>query len=235
MSKHILLFSHGFGVRKDDRGLFPDIAAGLPQAEAVMFDYNDADETTDTLYATTLPEQVKKLRHVYDETRANNPDATIDLICHSQGCVVAAMAQLKDIHKTIFLAPPDNNFGRNINEKVEAMTGSNQRPGTKVLEDGSISYPRRDGSTTIIPQAYWDSRKGVNPIPLYAALAQQTELVIIQATNDEVIGVTDFSELPDKVKVIQMDTGHDFEDDARREIMQLIAKELEVLKEKQRV
>lgn len=228
MSKHILLFSHGFGVRKDDRGLFPDIAAGMPQAEAVMFDYNHADETTNTLYATTLPEQVKKLRHVYDETRASNPDATIDLICHSQGCVVAAMAQLKGIRKTIFLAPPDANFGRNSDEKIEAMTGRKQRPGTKVLEDGSISYPRRDGSTTIIPQAYWDSRKDVNPMPLYAVLAQQTELVIIQATNDEVIGETDFSELPSTIKIVQMYTGHDFQGDDRVKIADLIAVELGV-------
>jgi hypothetical protein len=46
MSKnnHIVIFSHGFGVGKDDRGLFTDIADSLKNVESVMFDYNDIDE-----------------------------------------------------------------------------------------------------------------------------------------------------------------------------------------------
>lgn len=223
----ILLFSHGFGVYKDDRGLFPDIAAGSPNATSVMFDYNRA-EANNTLIASTLEAQAERLREVYAETRANNPGATIDLICHSQGCVIAAMAQLEDVRRTIFLAPPDANFGANIDQKIAGMKERKKRPGTEILPDGSISYPRRDGSTTIIPVAYWESRRDVNPIPLYSALAEKTELIIVQATNDEVISMTDFSELPEAVKIVQMDTGHDFEGDDRREITQLIAKELAV-------
>jgi hypothetical protein len=46
MNKHIVIYSHGFGVRKDDRGLFTDIAATLPSAEHIMFDYNQVDEAT---------------------------------------------------------------------------------------------------------------------------------------------------------------------------------------------
>jgi hypothetical protein len=220
----VLIFSHGFGVRKDDRGLFPDIAAGVPEAEAIMFDYNHTDEATDTLFATTLSKQAEKLRQVYAETRAKQPSATIDLICHSQGCVIAAMAQLNGIHKTIFLAPPDASFGTNIDQKIEDM--KNSRSNTEVLSDGSISYPRRDGSTTIIPQMYWDGRKNLNPIPLYAKLAENTELTIIQATNDEVIGMTNFSELPSDVKIIQMNTGHDFEGAIRAKMIRIIAQEI---------
>ena len=187
-----------------------------------MFDYNQR-EANNTLIASTLEAQTEKLRQVYNGARANNPDATIDLVCHSQGCVIAAMTQLEGVHKTIFLAPPDNSFGQNIDQKIEDMQ---RRPGTKILPDGSISYPRRDGSTTIIPTVYWDSRRDTNPIPLYKELAEKTELVIVQATHDEVIGMTDFSELPVEVKVIKMDTGHDFEGDDRQKIASLIADEL---------
>jgi hypothetical protein len=221
----IVLYSHGFGVYKDDRGLFPDIAAGLPDTKPVMFDYNRA-EADNTLIASTLKEQVEKLRQAHATIKANDPDATIDLVCHSQGCVIAAMAQLEGIRRTIFLAPPDATFGANIDQKIANLKERKKRPGTKILSDGSISYPRRDGSTTIIPQAYWDSRKDVNPIPLYTALAAHTELIIIQATHDEVIGMTDFSQLPAKAKIIQMDTGHDFEGKDRQRIVHVVAERL---------
>lgn len=217
----IVVYSHGFGVYKDDRGLFPDIAASLPNTKPVMFDYNRA-EANNMLIASTLEEQVEKLRQVYTEARASNPDTTIDLICHSQGCVIAAMAQLEAVRKTIFLAPPDASFGANIDQKIANVKERKKRPGTEILPDGSISYPRRDGSTTIIPTAYWDSRRDVNPMSLYTALAEKTDLIIVQATNDEVIGMTDFSELPETVKTVQMDTGHDFENNSRPELVNLV-------------
>lgn len=227
---HIVIFSHGFGVYQDDRGLFPAIAAGLPNAKPVMFGYNRV-EADNTLIASTLEEQVERLRQIYEGIKANNLDATIDLICHSQGCVIAAQAQLDGIRKTIFLAPPDVRFGANIDQKIEDVKVRKKRPGTKILPDGSISYPRRDGSTTIIPTPYWESRRNVNPIPLYKELSKKTDLIIVRATTDEVIGVTDFSELPPTIKVVQMNTGHDFEGEDRQKIAKLIADELRVSRE----
>ncbi len=222
---HIVIFSHGFGVYKDDRGLFSDIATSLPDTRPIMFDYNRA-EANNTLIASTLEEQVDIFRQIYIEIRTNNPAATIDLVCHSQGCVIAAIAQLEGVRKTILLAPPDASFGANIDQKIADMKEWKKRPGTEILPDGSISYPRRDGSTTIIPTAYWDSRRDINPIFLYKELSEKTELVIVQATKDEVIGLTDFSELPSTIKIVQMDTGHDFENEDRRKVAILIAKEL---------
>ncbi len=223
---HIVIFSHGFGVYADGRGLFPDIINHLPTVKPIMFDYNRSDPTANTLFASTLDEQVDKLRKVYQDVRGESPDAIIDLVCHSQGCVVAAMARLEGVRKTIFLAPPDDNFGRGIDKKLEDMLVKKMRPGTKRLEDGSISYPRRDGSTTVIPMAYWDSRRGIEPVSLYELLAKQTTLVIVQAKADEVIGSTDFSALSPTTTVLYMDTGHDFEGHARAEIGKLIEEEL---------
>ena len=221
---NIVIFSHGFGVRKDGRGLFTAIARSLPDIEPIMFDYNQFDEATKTMTVASLDEHVEKLRQVYAETRANDPDATIDLVCHSQGCVIAAMAQLDGIRKTIFLAPPDQRFGfGRIQEKVQALL---KRPGAVQNAGGSLRYPRRDGSTTIIPPSYWKSRDGVDTIKLYQQLADKTQLIIVQATNDEVIGMTDFSELPDTVKVTQMDTGHDFEGEDRERVAGIVAKEI---------
>ena len=42
--KHIVIFSHGFGVRKDDLGLLTDIALAIPEVESILFDYYDVDQ-----------------------------------------------------------------------------------------------------------------------------------------------------------------------------------------------
>jgi len=223
---HIVMFSHGFGVYSDDRGLFPDIMSHLGSTEPIMFDYNRSDKASHTLFAATLEEQADTLRSVYSAARTAHPTATIDLVCHSQGCVVAAMAKIEGVRKTIFLAPPDDNFGRHIDEKLEDMLVRKMRPGTKTLEDGSISYPRRDGSTTVIPVAYWDSRRGVQPVQLYDALSHQTDLVIVKATQDQVIGGTDFSGLAALINVIEVDAGHDFEGQSRIDIAELVKRQL---------
>jgi len=49
MSKHVIVYSHGFGVRKDDRGLLTDIAKSMPGVDHVLFDYNFIDEQANTL------------------------------------------------------------------------------------------------------------------------------------------------------------------------------------------
>jgi len=35
--KHIVIYSHGFGVRKDDNGLLSDIAEHLPEVESIRY------------------------------------------------------------------------------------------------------------------------------------------------------------------------------------------------------
>jgi len=225
-STHIVIFSHGFGVYADDRGLFPDIISHLSSIKPIMVDYNRSEKASHTLFASTLEEQVYKLRNIYEEVRIKNSTSTIDLVCHSQGCVVAAMARLEGVRKTIFLAPPDDKFGRNIDEKIQDMLVRKMRPGTKILSDGSISYPRRDGSTTVIPMSYYDSRRGILPVSFYNALAGRTELLIVKATKDEVIGDADFTGLEPSVEVVRVDASHDFEGESRVYVSEKIKKQI---------
>lgn len=90
----IVLYSHGFGVKKDDSGLFTDIASSLDGFQHVMFDYNQINEQNNTLTVTPLHEQAEILKSQYDTLRNKYPEAIIDLVCHSQGCVVAGLAEL---------------------------------------------------------------------------------------------------------------------------------------------
>lgn len=217
----IVLYSHGFGVKKDDRGLFSDIASSLDDFRHVMFDYNQINEQDNTLTVTPLHEQAEMLKAQYTVLRDKYPKAIIDLVCHSQGCVVAGLADLKGVRKTILLAPPTRFHGSE--EKLKQMS---EREGT-VIEDGVVSYPRRDGSTTIIKQDYWQSRDKVSdPIALYNQLSKEAEVTIIEALNDEVLGASDYSALSDKVLHVQQNANHDFTHDARPELLNTVQKVL---------
>ena len=216
-TKHIVIFSHGFGVRKDARGMFPEIVSALGDIQPVLFDYNEINETDGTLTVRPLKKQAGILREQIETTKAANPEAVIDLICHSQGSLVAALAKPTGIRKTILLAPP---FG--MNSRMLATFAN--RPGSKIDMEGTSRLVRRDGSITLVPAEFWKERESIRPIEIYNALAQETELVIIQANQDEVLEETDLSNLDPKIRIIKLDADHNFTDQARKPLLDTLKK-----------
>lgn len=215
--KHIIVFSHGFGVRKDDRGLFPGIISGLEDIETVMFDYNVINEVEHTITVLPLSKQAEMLNTILFDIKKNNPGSIIDLLCHSQGCVVAALAKPTNIRKILFLAPPGVlNF-----ERITATF--KERPGTEINMNGVSKISRLDGTTTLVPTEYWNEQMAIQyPNELYNELAHTTELVIIKAKQDEVLGTTDFSELDKKIQIIELNGNHGFTGTARKELIHVI-------------
>jgi hypothetical protein len=218
--KHCVIYSHGFGVQKDDRGLFTDIAVTLPKAKNILFDYNSVSESKNTLTVASLSQQAKKLTEIINETKVDDPDATIDIVCHSQGCVVVALAKPTGIRKVIFITPPASLSM----ERMLKMFGS--REGARVDVDGLSSFPRRDGSNTIVPSEYWKSLHDPKPISLYKDLSKATQLVIIKAKQDEVLADTDFSKLSMSIKLIELDGNHDFTGKERQVLVATITQAL---------
>jgi len=223
MSKHIVIFSHGFGVRKDSRGMFTDIAAALsPGTEKVLFDYNEWDEASQTLTVGTMDERVKKLTNVIADTRATNPDAVIDLICHSQGCVVAGLAKPKGLRKIVLIGPPA------VLTPERMRTFFAQFPNTHIDFDGQSVLYRRDGSTTVVPPAYWQSIRNLNPIALYNDLSDNAKIVIINAGNDEVIDIPDGAQVDKRIEQITIKgANHNFTNGARPKLIDVIQPEVE--------
>lgn len=217
MSKHIVVYSHGFGVRKDDRGLFTDIASAVPDAEHIMFDYNQIDEQTNTLTVSPLQGQVRKLKEQLDKIGS---DAVVDLVAHSQGCVVAALAKPQNVRQILCLAPPDNVDV----ERLLNFFGS--RKGSEIDLDGQSRIPRRDGSTTIIPAAYWQSLKGLDVIRLYNRLPDLARVKFLIANDDEVLGTTNFDKTDERIELVQLDGNHDFTEDARKYLVEYVKNDL---------
>ena len=64
--QHIVIFSHGFGVLKDSRGLFTELSDMLSNhgIQSVLFDYNEIRLETNEVVVKPFSEQAKILQNV---------------------------------------------------------------------------------------------------------------------------------------------------------------------------
>lgn len=218
---HVVIFSHGFGVRKEDRGLFTAIAKVVPNAKTVMFDYNPINEASNTLTAKPLYDQALKLRKVINTARAEYPGAIIDLVCHSQGCVVAGLVKPRGLRKVILLTPPDEISEAKVIEQLSSRMDVTIDPTVRTR------LARADGSTTVIHPEYWQSLAGIDPVKLYNRLAKFTALRIMNARQDEVLGKVNFEAIDPGVSLVTLDGNHNFDDEeSRKRILYILQKEL---------
>ena len=213
--KHIVIYSHGFGVRKDDIGLFTDVAASLPEVESVLFEYNDIDETTNTLTIRPFSVQAQMLNEEVRKARTANPDAVIDLICHSQGTIVAALAKPQGLRKVLLLSPVvDLSAERSLARIRDKYHGT-------VDLDGITTYTTSIG-TIVVPAQYWSERKVAQPIQEYDALAQLAEVIMVKPEQDNVLGDVDLSGLDPKIKILTLPGDHSFNGGARAALLKCV-------------
>lgn len=214
---HYVVYSHGFGVRKDDRGLMTDIADALPECEHILFDYNEFDDVANTMTVSPLNVQVRKLK---EKLESLGDDATVDLVAHSQGCVVAAIARPANVRKMLFLAPPDS-----LN-KDKLINFFGNRPGSTIDVAGESRIARRDGTTTIVPAKYWESIEAPNVIKFYNHLPAHSTVKFFIANDDEVLGMTNFDQTNESIELIQLPGNHDFNGEYRQALVSRIAEEV---------
>jgi pimeloyl-ACP methyl ester carboxylesterase len=193
--------------------LFTDIARALPEAEHVMFDYNQVDEIRNELTVSSLAEQTSRLARIIAEIRNNYVDLDINLIGHSQGCIVAALLKPLEIRHTVLLAPPSELSSASI------LGYFGQIPGAQMDRHSLTKFPRREGSTTIVPPDYWPSVDGLDPVGLYNDLAKVTSLTIVDAQDDEVLLDKDFSAVDNSASMISLSANHDFTGDSRPQLL----------------
>jgi hypothetical protein len=194
-----ILFSHGFGVKKDSRGMFTDIAESFPEYTPVMFDYNMINADTNEVTVEPYSKQAKILESELNEIRRADQGAEITLICHSQGCIIPCLINDHKIEKVILLAPPK-------------VLGSNMRRNKNVekTEHGEFKIPRKDGTTTIVTKEFVEELDKTFPIKLYENLSQLNQIYMVNAKQDEILKDTDFTELKDLIKIYEIDGDHNF-------------------------
>lgn len=210
--EQFIIFSHGFGVDKTDRGLFSDILAKLDGVTGVMFDYNQVNEATGDMTVRPLSEQAEALEAVITTVREHH-DGPIDMICHSQGCVVAGMVAPEVIRKMILLTPAIELNAKRSSEKWGLLRGS------VINVDGESKLNRADGSVTTVPKEYWQELDDIKPIELYGKLSEKSDVTMIIANQDHVLTDEKHDRLSEKIKMVRMDGDHNFSSEGDREVM----------------
>jgi hypothetical protein len=211
---HVILYSHGFAVDKHSRGLFTDIVASLPGTHHILIDYNTISETGRLIRVTPIDEEVAILKQALAEAQQTLPDdGSIDVICHSQGCVIAALASGAGIRRMVLIAPPHEFDEGSVRRAFEG------RRGVSINTKGDSIFARKDGVTAIVPAEYWPSLQNIHPGQLYAKLARETELYIISALHDELYGPQAAVTHTPGAREYTVDATHNFVHDGRQRLL----------------
>ena len=205
-----ILFVHGFGVRKDARGLFGDIAHHLPDFTPVCTDLNDIDEQGN-IVVSDFSTQVARLRDVWNR---EHKGCDIYIIAHSQGCLVTALANLPNIRLTIFLAPPTDSKSEKTIQYFKSKTG------TEINMTGISKLARSDGSYTIVPASYWIEKDKLVPQSVYADYVPCHKTVVLQATEDEVISNEGIQDIFRDIELHPIQASHNFDGHSRIKLLE---------------
>lgn len=209
-SKHIIIFSHGFGVKKDDLGMLTDLAGSFSDVECVLFDYFDVDEVNKVINIKPFSEQIKNLSQVYEMCRKQNPQAVIDIIGHSQGCITAPLAMLVGVRKIVLLNPP---FDMDIQRTLYRY---NKQPEAEINLEGVSILPRLDGYLRLIPREYWIERASLKkPFEIFNECSKLSEVIVFNANQDSILGEPNITGLDSKIKVLALDGDHNFNGEYR--------------------
>lgn len=208
-----IVFSHGFGVKSDARGMFTQIADAFPQYNSVLFDYNTILENGDIEVAPL------DLQAMILQQKVNEQPGDVIIIAHSQGCIIAGMIDLRNVKKVILLAPPVEMSMQRVIDKLM------KKPGAEINLNGTSKLPRSDGTVTHISKEYVQSVSHVSPVDLYASIAQKTNATIVRCVDDEVLGLTNVNEVA-SAKHIDVSADHDFTGNARTVLLDVLSVEL---------
>jgi hypothetical protein len=199
----VILFSHGFGVRKDNLGLFTFLAERLSSLGfvTVQFDYYEirGEETITVPFSKQVPilqQQIEKLK-------VQQPGKKIIIIAQSQGCLIPALCDLAGVVKVIGISPFLITDKEAIFKKYSAKKG-----GTTNFE-GISRRLHSDGTVTIIPPEYWLERFSTNQYDLYNSLGLRVPFVIYYGLLDSVMSSINLEGIK-SAKLINDQADHDF-------------------------
>ncbi len=219
MSKTIVIFSHGFGVRQDCKWIFADIRDALVHLDitCIFFDYNEFNEDTKELFAISFSEQAKKLQAIINSTHKNNPDAQIVVIWHSQGCIIPTLCDLTHVSSIIMLSPFFHTDMKDVLHRYTKLAWNNMDL------TGETRRKRSDWTTTVIPAEYRKERFNTDVVSLYNELAMRKNVYIIYALQDEIMQFTEHNRIKNAY-MLNIDGNHDFTKPFRVVLIKIILK-----------
>lgn len=222
LGQQMVVFSHGFGVRRDARGMFTSIAQGLPRDWGyVMFDYDSFDAVKNEQMVNGFAERLRRLQAVIDWTHQQADVSQVHAIGHSLGAITLASLAPEKVETFLLLAPPLT-LGLHFAEPYT------KRPTSK--HDGHTwSIPRSDGSTTVVDDDKLAELINVDAEGELSKLAMFHPFTIILAETDQVLPDADYTGLITMASV-RMESieraDHDFSGVARQQMVDLVINQL---------
>lgn len=217
--KGAVIFSHGFGVQRDSRGMFTELGAALKDTFLVVkFDYTEFNKAENTTTVYSLQTQAQMLAKVIEFVRTELKVTNINLVAHSQGGPVVGLLAPDNIQKIILLAPPTiSSYERNLQRFRD-------RPGSVFNEQGVSKLARSDGSFTLIPADFLNDLKTLEPLKLFTELAQKTQLYFVAALQDEILIGEDHSQVRNiqGINYQELPGDHNFTGAARQTLVQIV-------------
>lgn len=221
----LLICAHGFGVKSDSWGMYNIICEVFKyQFLTTRFHFTSFDDFTNDTYVFPYSTQVEKLSTVINKMEEKFKTSQTTIIAHSQGTIVTSMFLKKfmpKIKKVVFLAPPVQA------DLVEKMTGYfGERPGSEVNLDGTSIFTRSNGSRTYVPKEFWSEAKNVNPLEELKWVSKNYNTVFVRPMQDKVVKDAEYEKLSyaNIGKIYELQNGHDFIEDNRAGLLQLLNK-----------
>jgi len=219
--KTIVIFSHGMGVRKDNRGLFTELAEAFGDRgiKSIPFNYDKFDPKTKEIFVGSFSDNSQTLQLIINKTFKEYPNSKIVIVAHSQGGITAALCDLKKVSQLIAVSPF---FHTKMSDVLRRYS---KNPQNQINLTGTTRRKRSDGTTTIIKAKYWKERFEIDPINKFNNAAVQTLLTLICPLQDEIMDYTDLKEIK-RARIINIDGDHDFSKQYRKMLIEIIIREL---------
>lgn len=218
-SGKVIIFAHGFGVKRDSWGMFNDLGDVLKTDSMVIrFDFNQIDSQANATHVSPCSVQAQILQHIINYADQTFSPSHKTIIAHSMGCVMVGMLQPINFEKILLLSPPMTPPYQRVKDKFA------QRPRSHFSENEQSILERSDGSWTYIPPEFWPEMKSVLPFELYKKLMLVTQLYAIRPLQDQVIINEDYEPLRLLLRndYVEIDGGHDFAAPHRQKLLDTI-------------
>lgn len=219
MSGKVVIFSHGFGVKRDSRGMFTEIGSLLKNDFLVVrFDYSKIDESDNATIVYPFSIQAKMLERVIEYIRTEFPLLRLNIIAHSMGCLIVGLLLPDHVNKIILMVPPPTSQHKGMKEYFL------KRPETEFNEDKISKIKRSDGSWTFVGPEFWSEIKKTRPAQLFKALAEKSNVYFIRAKQDEIITGESYKVIKNikRMEYMELKGNHNFEGKAREPLLQKI-------------
>lgn len=223
-SGKVVIFSHGFGVKRDSWGMFTDLGDCLKNEFLVVrFDYNKLLPGDNATFVYPYSTQAKILDKVISFVKKAFGPSEIDIIAHSMGCLIVGLLPLRSMNKVILLASPVSSPYENMKEYFS------QRPETQFDEKGLSKIKRSDGSWTYIDKDFWPDVQRINPPKMYAGLSKKSKVYFVRAMKDEIVTGEDYEPIRTikSIEYIELEGNHNFDGDARKPLIRKMVSLLE--------